>query len=131
MPRLVVLDFDDNEQAEEFIESGKYNVVGLFARPSLFCDPSDGHTGGRGKTGRGWTKGKKYGWWVCAVCKKPSRLWGEKFECVVGNGKNLLKEFLCSHPEEAHSTGDGSHYRCKDCGYAWVVKDEVREGQAQ
>lgn len=118
MARLVVLSFDDNEDAEDFIkdvqfqdgtvftypegsndaESYSTEVVGLFAKPTVFCDPGDGHKGK--KTQAGWTRGKKYGWWVCGACKKPSVLWGKKFECVIGNGRNLLPDFLSDLKKE-------------------------------
>jgi hypothetical protein len=63
-------------------------VVGVFKAPTQFCDPSDGHRGK--KTQSGFTRGKKYGWWVCAKCKKPTRQWGRNLNAVLGAARNLL-----------------------------------------
>lgn len=150
MARLVVLEFDDNTQAETLIddwwralqstpasEDGtvrvdlltpvqennvQCKVVGLFARPTVFCNPADDLHRGRGKTGRGWTRGTKYGWWVCAVCKKPSRMWGEGLQSVLAGARNLLQEFLCDHSERSESA-DGIHQRCLKCNASLLVED--------
>jgi hypothetical protein len=105
MPRLVVLEFQDNNVAEDLVkywietDEVEYEVVGVYARPTLFCSPNDGHRGGR-KTQSGWTRGTKYGWWVCGVCKKPSKLWGGRFEIVVCEARNLLKGLIEQIKEE-------------------------------
>lgn len=44
-------------------------IRGVWKKPTLICDPSDGHRRGR----EGWTRGRKYGWWVCAGCGKVAR----------------------------------------------------------
>lgn len=82
MARAVVLFFENNQDAEAYIAHESFlrntyefapdEIVGVYPVPTMFCDPSDPIHKGKGKTGRGYTKGLKYGWWVCAVCKKPS-----------------------------------------------------------
>jgi hypothetical protein len=82
MARLVVLRFEDNEDADLFAAwdhnrdnfSGNVQTVGLWALPTQFCEGSLAHgcTGYR-RFGRFWTTGKKFGWVVCRVCKKPAR----------------------------------------------------------
>ncbi len=82
MAFLVLLDFETEEEALTLIDDMLENagqavltpvqennvhptVVGLYKRPTQFCPcPSDG-----------FTKGVKYGWWVCAGCRKPRRLY--------------------------------------------------------
>lgn len=106
MARYVVLSFDDNETAEEFVKNGKdfldktydnfwggVTLVGLYAKPTLFC-PHSGSGGCRGgnKRVQGWTRGLKYGWWVCAECKKPSSVGINHLAAnVISNGVNLLE----------------------------------------
>lgn len=111
MSRLVVMQFSDDDQAEAFVkniqrfqksiegqeerwgmpeEGGK--VVGLFAMPTIFCDNSGAGGCSDRRRVRGWVRGKKFGWWVCVVCHKPSNAGGlEKlFRAVVSQGVNLL-----------------------------------------
>jgi hypothetical protein len=90
----VVLRVDDDSKLEQLLEEdiprlqSGIETVGLFRAPTNFCDPSDGHRGK--KTEAGWTRGKKYGWWVCGKCKKPSRLWGTNLNAVFTSSYNLL-----------------------------------------
>jgi hypothetical protein len=95
----VVLRVDSDEEALRLIEAKSLKVdtldsevtpafIGLFKGPTSFCDPSDGHRGR--KTEAGWTKGKKYGWWVCGKCKKPGVQWGNSLNAVLGAARNLL-----------------------------------------
>jgi hypothetical protein len=99
--RLVVLQIDDDTVAEKFAEdittatSGESlsvplgsTIVGSFKQPTNFCDPSDGHRGR--KTEAGWTRGKKYGWWVCGKCKKPTEAWAKNLNAVLSSSRNLL-----------------------------------------
>lgn len=111
MARLVVLSFEDNAAAEGFVKqidnleylpegamggvSNDYApidagvVEGVFALPTQFCE--GGHGGG--KRSRSWSRGKKYGWWVCTVCMKPANISREKtIRAVVSQGVNLLKK---------------------------------------
>ena len=73
MARLVLVDFDDNAQAEAFIAKldnaghSKYRVVGLFARPNRWCGCP--HPLGYAKNEI--VKGGAYGWWVHVICRRP------------------------------------------------------------
>jgi len=92
MARYVVLEFEDNEDAEHFVGDVFYHyageVVGLFAKPTQFCD-GGGCTRGRVQP---WARGAKFGWWVCRTCKKPTSAGGgEKLmHHVLSQAVNLL-----------------------------------------
>ena len=101
MARYVVLFFEDNDIAQEFatewtaywsVDPEKRSdgeVKALVPAPTLFCeDPFSQH----GNKKAGYFRGKKYGWWVCAVCGKPTKAWGEKYNAVISSGKNLLDD---------------------------------------
>lgn len=74
--RYLVIEFDDEAAAQALCEridtataAGKpYRVLGLFAKPGKLCqcfiDSKDYKDWPR-------TRGAKYGWWVCGVCKRP------------------------------------------------------------
>jgi hypothetical protein len=65
-------------------------VVWVARRPAKFCNPTDGH---RGKSG--WTRGRGYGWWVCAVCHLPTEEWANNMQRMRhAFGVNLLPEGL-------------------------------------
>lgn len=126
MARYVVLYFKDNAQAETLLEDWndaletssqdedgnvrvelltpeqennvECNIVGFVAAPTVFCDPTDGHR--KKKTQSGWTRGKKYGWWVCGICKKPSLIWGHSYRAVISAARNLRDEVLAELKEE-------------------------------
>ena len=111
MARIVVLVFDPNEDAETFIEDWLKNkdadgfakittaegntveaeVTGLYAQATQFCSGEFSHKA----DGVGLARtvfGRKYGWWVCAVCRKPR---GRMMEPrIIGEGRNILKEFV-------------------------------------
>ena len=103
----VVLEFEDEVEAKKFVGYGlnhgismatgdwpeddtpiDLNVIAVFKRPTKFCDASDGHRSGR-KTYQGWTRGKKYGWWVHVRCGKPKAPWTEGAQWYA-MGTNLL-----------------------------------------
>lgn len=80
---FVLLSFNDDEVAKEFVRDqlaieeldggeGGHKVEGIYKKPTLFCNIMDPIHGSRRITG--FTKGQKWGWWVCAVCKKPRKL---------------------------------------------------------
>lgn len=73
MARAVVLYFENNEEADAYIKDygQDYTEAGgsvelVVAVPTLFCQGGCG----RGRV-RPWTRGLKWGWWVCVTCKKP------------------------------------------------------------
>lgn len=110
----VVLEFEDEENAKEFVgntittggvvgeEVSNYvedgnnfyvaKLIGVFKKPTKYCDPMDGHRGS--KTSAGWTRGKKYGWWVCAKCGKPTERWASGSLWPFSLGFNLLPKSI-------------------------------------
>jgi hypothetical protein len=103
MARIVVLRFEDNDEADYYVElinrarenpsfEGQGATIELvLAAPTLFCPTSGGCGPGRVK---GFARGNKYGWWICETCHKPSKsITGEKLiRSVVSQGVNLLQE---------------------------------------
>jgi hypothetical protein len=98
----VVLEFEDEALAKEFVGQAlrdgitrensfaeavmvPLNVIGVFKRPTKYCDSGDGH-----RKVKSWTRGKKYGWWVCAVCGKPTEQWATGSLWPFSLGFNLL-----------------------------------------
>lgn len=78
MPRYVLIEFDNNAQAEQFIakthagtKAGKpYRVLGLFAKPRNYCQC--GPLTDRVQA-REVQRGSKYGWMVHIKCGRPRR----------------------------------------------------------
>lgn len=107
MARAIVLTFEDNAEAEDFIEvfnrsrrqerfEGKGAQLELMvAIPTVFCEHS-GSGGCRpsGKKYGGWARGKKWGWWCCAICGKPSGHPSpmKRLRSCLGQARNLLEE---------------------------------------
>lgn len=96
MAKYVMLEFPDDSSADDFVkqmlerdthgmpfvpQSGR--IRGLWKKPTLFC-------GCTAVKRRGWTRGKKYGWFICSQCHKPSRLWGKGDAWYTALGTNLL-----------------------------------------
>lgn len=101
MSIYVMLSFDDDEDAKDFVkytidnnivlEDSKYqefpteiaaNVEAVIKKPAKFCQC----TGRRS----GFTRGKSFGWWVCADCGSPTELWASKGSWAYFMGLNLL-----------------------------------------
>jgi hypothetical protein len=57
----------------------------------MFCE--GGHRG-KGKFTYSYTRGKKYGWWVCTTCYKPSGVGGfmKTLRAVLSQGVNQLPD---------------------------------------
>lgn len=76
--RYLLIEFDDPQSADALRaridnatrEGKRYRVVGMFAIPGpQFCECD---TKVDTKTQRSTLqRGRKFGWWVCKVCKKP------------------------------------------------------------
>jgi hypothetical protein len=104
----VLLTFDDDQHAHDFVKvivQGKYNdsggkIWGVWKKPTQFCP---GCQGGK-KTSLGFTRGLKYGWWVCAKCKKPTPRWASGAHWFTVLGTNLLPRKLRPYPEEMSPT---------------------------
>jgi len=58
----------------------------LYKCPTKFCDCQPGGK----KQERGFTRSKKYAWWVHADCGKPTKLWASGEHFFYSLGKNLL-----------------------------------------
>ncbi len=107
----VLLSFEDDDLAKRFVEkvNGAFEyiperrqrqVLGFWKAPRKFCDCTDltekdernlNRKGRAKKFQRGWTRGKKYGWWVCSKCRKPSKHWEPglaRYDDTIG--RNLL-----------------------------------------
>ena len=125
MARAVILHFEDNEAAERFVRetsaSGGIPIISndpnlyseyVYARveavvavPTKWCrcrtvQPVSRSAARRQARkarieGTGWTRGKKYGWWLCGTCHKPSKPVCTHWYSGMLNGANdLLKPIL-------------------------------------
>ena len=77
--RYLLIEFDDEAAAERLraqintaTRAGKkFRVVGLFSRPGpIFCRCGNWESS-RGRPFTPQQRGRKFGWQVCLVCKKP------------------------------------------------------------
>jgi len=80
---------------EETIQTALCTVWGIFQKPTKFCTCEGGK-----KTASGFTKGKKYGWWICSKCMKPTALWASGRQWFSVLGTNLLPRSLRPYPDE-------------------------------
>lgn len=116
----IVVEFESDEEAKAFVRGflakgyvmavqantsmskvfGK--VTAAYKKPSKFCDSSDGHRGK--KTASAWTRGRKYGWWVCAICGKPTKKWATGDIWHFSMGYNLLPPSISSIDRGVRST---------------------------
>lgn len=102
MAAYVLLAFDDDEDAKEFVIDALYDGVfkthtnyitdkvvvrAVYKKPVMFCNCST-HTDG-------WTRGKRFGWWACAKCGKPGEAWAKGFAWYTALGTNLLPREIC------------------------------------
>lgn len=105
MARYVVVSFDSNELADRFVEQGvQHGVIeALIAKPTLFCPNTNAGGCATGRRVKAFTRGKKWGWWVCLVCKKPVGLRPQKLMYqVISQARNLLPDA----PSEVNSVWD-------------------------
>ena len=80
--RYLLIEFEDEasalklkSQIENATRAGKrFRVVGLFAKPQApYCAcPPDTQVTTKTQASR-LKRGKKFGWWVCTVCKRPAQ----------------------------------------------------------
>lgn len=83
MALILAFGFDNEEEALKFAEQHESRLFGVYKRPTMFC--SNDH-GGR-KTEVAYTMGTRFGWWVCAKCKKPSRTYWQN---VLSRKRDLM-----------------------------------------
>jgi hypothetical protein len=104
MSVYVMLTFDNDDEAHEFVKEALtqgyamtadektnvrkrfFNIRGVWKKPTIFCtcDSTERKVG--------FTRGKKYGWWVHAKCGKPSQLWAAGNAWHSSLGRNLLPQ---------------------------------------
>lgn len=80
---LVVLEVDEETARRAATKS---NTRAVFRLPGSFCTELN-----HGKQ-RGYTKGRRFGWWVCYQCRKPSRVYWENVHENSTYGRNLKEE---------------------------------------
>lgn len=76
--RYLLIEFDDAESADALKQridatgGKKFRVIGLFAKPTAYCQcPLDGQTETKASPAK-IKRGKKFGWWVCTECRRPT-----------------------------------------------------------
>lgn len=122
MARLVLLSFANNAEAERFVRemepgtaTDEYpetigeavwhaTVEWVVARPTNPCNCAMAPAGSDARKRRrrlsrtsrdAFTKGKRFGWWLHAACKRPTRLVIEKFATNMTNGAyDLMPEII-------------------------------------
>lgn len=75
MAKYVVVEFDNNEEADAFVstlqgDAASMRVVGVYQKPTKFCECAD--------PGDRSTLGQKYNWYVHAACGRPKKLVWQK-----------------------------------------------------
>jgi len=81
--------FDAGQEFCENDERFSATVRGVWKKPTLFCTREK--PGCRAKS-RGYTRGRKYGWWVCTGCGKPATLWAQGNAWFTALGTNLIPQ---------------------------------------
>ena len=90
MARYIVVEFYDNDDANEFVQrleeenaenrnmrlSFRRRVVGIFVKPGKTCECPDWNRANYGD--KNWhaasvARGEKFGWWVCTRCNRPRK----------------------------------------------------------
>lgn len=122
MAVYVLLAFNDDAQAKTFVEDiltypndailtpaqendVRATVEGVYQKPTKYCE-CDRHA-------KGFTRGKNYGWWVCAQCGKPTPLWSRGDMWYTAIGSDLL-------PNELHTNGKKATPIGWDSPKAWT-----------
>lgn len=109
MARAVLLRFDDNVEAEAFVRDmyqqqadSVATVEWVAGIPTKTCECNVQQSSGRRRTrrsvrkeGEGFTKGRRFGWWVHAACGKVMAPFSRAFTRNMINGSyDLLPEIL-------------------------------------
>jgi hypothetical protein len=119
LARLVVLKFEDDDDAEEFEGAAggsalvigdlynSFSVEGMFQAPTKLCDCAD--------RSDGWRHSDKHGWWLHHGCGRPSVGWAENLRAVIRSGKDLTERVSKNTIERTNSlTGF-----CPECGQSY------------
>lgn len=97
MALLLLLTFDDEQEALDLAEQYENKgLVGIYKKPTMFCEFE---TRACNKRPQGFTRGLKYGWWVCQGCRKPRKLpWSNALsgrkEFGMPDAFNLILEYF-------------------------------------
>lgn len=86
-------------------------IRAVWQKPTAFCNCV--HTSG-------WTRGKKYGWWACATCGKPSAAWARGDCWYTALGTNLVPRECLIKPEWRSPT-----WRNKDTEWTFLLPKET------
>lgn len=140
MAKYVLLQFDNDDEADKFVKEtqeqravwtdnpdglGGVNndgflelacfVRGVWKKPTKFCECK----GDMRK--RAFTRGRKYGWWVCNKCGKPTHAWGRGDHWFLALGRNLLP--VDDNASEYRGDGVFGRYRkeCPNCHHDCVA----------
>jgi hypothetical protein len=121
MARLVILRFENDDEAEHFVWHTLHGVVvkadsedgetyktvtaeGMFQTPTVFHE---------GHQSSGWRKSAKHGWWICRDCGAPSVGWSSNIRAVISEANDLLErpskntqERIDMAPDFDDETGD-------------------------
>jgi len=153
MAVYVLLTFEKDEDAKVFVENtlrdgqvsskegdlfaddlewADATVRGVWKKPTLFCTKEKPGCSSRS---RGSTRGKKYGWWVCTGCGKPTKLWAQGNAWFTALGTNLLPQSETA-PEYRPPGGDPKvlwdflpkEILTRDPLAEWVFKNDPRTG---
>lgn len=130
MAKYVLLEFEDDEEVDKVIKAAQEGDLGryvieegyaphwaaifgklraVYRKPTKFCDCK----GDMRK--RGFTRGRKWGWWVCNKCGKPTAAWGRGDHWFLALGRNLLP--VSDGASEYRGDGVFGRYRkeCPEC----------------
>lgn len=123
MARAVIVRFANNAEAERFVRTiandgyvyanpatgpvqyaeemtpAECSIAAVVAVPTKACTCNVIDTGTRrrraSKRDSGWVRSKRYGWWICSRCNKPSRPMITHFiTCMLVGANDLLHEIL-------------------------------------
>jgi len=129
--RTIVISFKDNEAAELFCKLQVGEVLGatetmrdqlvelaflareakldaMIARPTASCRCTKGF-GKMNNNNYGWTRTLRFGWWVHAACKKPSRYVVRDFiRNMIIQNNDLLPELFSEHDGQPAPVSGGN-----------------------
>lgn len=135
MARYVVLSFEDDNEAEEFVKDamqlddhptfsmavtaidpgGNYEkafdfkVEAMMQKPTKFCGTPGGCR--EGKRVVGFQRGKNHGWWICSVCGKPTQTWAQSIGAVLGSSVDKLRDRMSQQMEREKANDEIEDYR--------------------
>ena len=127
MARVIIISVESNDEAEAFAKwmldkdqegySEDMPVVppgakieALIARPTIACRGPH-RVVGKMRSQMSYTRTIKFGWWVCAVCKKPAPIIVRDFiENMIGGHNDLLPTLTGGEPKQPR------HLRARDQG---------------